>query len=178
MISLHLVISKVESETYCTHAWWRHPISVSSEPEEQLHENEETVHTEATRQALAWSTTESGVPLGKVMMTDLSDPANTNGRTSRVANVSFILKILRKRSSNISFQMSWMYSARSQSKSDQVWQGVECVIPRITWLYDNPFLFGASTSEQLHFTSLSFSFPCQSLSSFHSAVFIAFTQSW
>lgn len=119
MISLYLVISKVESETYCTHAWWRHPISVSSEPEEQLHENEETVHTEATRQALAWSTTESGVPLGKVMMTDLSDPANTNGRTSRVANVSFILKILRKRSSNISFQMSWMYSARSQSKSDK-----------------------------------------------------------
>ena len=63
---------------------------------QQIHENEETMHTEATRQALAWSTTESGVPLGKVMMTDLSDPASASGRTSRVVNVSFILNTLEK----------------------------------------------------------------------------------
>lgn len=41
---------------------------------------------------MAWLTTESGVPLGKVTMTDFSDPASASGRTRRAANVRFILK--------------------------------------------------------------------------------------
>jgi hypothetical protein len=59
----------------------------------EQHDNECALRTEATTDSLAWAITESGVPLGKVMTTDLSDTANASGNASNAAaNEYFIMK--------------------------------------------------------------------------------------